>query len=1355
MAKQTYTIKFGIDSSDFVRNLEALQRQLNNIAASMDLGLSADKLREFSDGLNSILKNYTTAISKQDFSSMQGALDDVYSEAVKIQQTVGGKVNLDGLLNSLGKAKTSLGEFRDMTTTVSGAAISAANNIAVAQEQAATRSRNAIASIGASIDAQKQKLADLQSTQASLASYADKNGRANTKYIKSSLLTKDYAGSAKGETAFDNESDKIKQTYLDLAKAINSIDWSKAAGDPAALKQTLSLLQQCSDAYRAIHSSYTQDDLENVYKVNGDMLGDKPIETVEQAFAKANGMSQEAAEVLQKFDSQLESVVDKFAKNFSGIYRSIGDQVTAQADVVKNLESGATAAETQAKADEKAAAAARQKADAERDAAAALREMSGTSHATVNTNSDTLSLASARQHTTRIKLSVSNQKEFVSQMQSAMAAAQTVANQGIKVPAVLSNEMIQSVTKKYSKSGATNQQVVIDVVAQERGDQTAAIKTIQTRLQTAASKSTINIPVRVKLADNAVGEAKKQVDQIDSAVSSDSAPKATIKRKIVVTPEESATELSKKRAANAEQLIADSLTQIKANASVPITFNIAFKPDLATIQKEFADASAAMRASASSPIQFNADLSKLSSGVSGSAATASAVAIPVTPDAESFIKELPKLSAAAASASPITIPVVPNTTDFAARIKAAADSVGPVSVNVTPSKTVANGSTNVTVALDPTSAISGFSSLMGAMKTQGNVTIHTVLDSKSTYAEFSALIAKMRSRTTSNPVKVHLAVNSQDLQDQLSGLSAAYNAHIQSVKDFSTAEGNALDAVTAKAKDLRTEIMSAAQQIPTLIQLLQIYQKSGGGSQQSRTATTAKSAARSALNGYQKYSNESSRVLGKIGEYGNYNAEDVQLIIGKIQQLNTELVKARNNVLAITHNKNASPDDVTRALDGFNVKLTDTRAKLRDAANDAAQLNREFVSLSKDSENKVADVSSSLEAIDKYVSNLPEQKIEKFYNDISAYTQKLRKDGSKFIQDAMNPASSRADLAKSYDDFQKYYRVIWRGVQKMSADKSYNMSNPDKVFTKGNVFADNVNSLQDFQAQVQQRLRSYKEFNGDFINGGTQWVGTYRDATGAVRNLTLAMDQNNQVAREYASDIKKPTSALQQMGSVAQRAANYIISSLATFVSFRMVINYIRTGVGYVQQLDTALAQLQIVTGQSSSALKEAEDRARSIGDAIGSTTTEVLNSATDWARLGYSMSDSLTLAQKSAELAKTGFMDVATATEQMTSAIQAFYGAKISKGLVSVDDAASHINDELVQIGNNMPITSQGLGDALERSAGSLVAAGNTLEESVALISTANSTIQNPESVGNALKTVSMRLRGKHKLPSHIAIYA
>lgn len=52
--------------------------------------------------------------------------------------------------------------------------------------------------------------------------------------------------------------------------------------------------------------------------------------------------------------------------------------------------------------------------------------------------------------------------------------------------------------------------------------------------------------------------------------------------------------------------------------------------------------------------------------------------------------------------------------------------------------------------------------------------------------------------------------------------------------------------------------------------------------------------------------------------------------------------------------------------------------------------------------------------------------------------------------------------------------------------------------------------------------------------------------------------------------------------------------------------------------------------------------------------------------------------------------------------------------------------------------MTSAGIGEALTRSASSLAVANNSLDESIALITAANTVVQNPEVVGELLRPVA-----------------
>ena len=54
----------------------------------------------------------------------------------------------------------------------------------------------------------------------------------------------------------------------------------------------------------------------------------------------------------------------------------------------------------------------------------------------------------------------------------------------------------------------------------------------------------------------------------------------------------------------------------------------------------------------------------------------------------------------------------------------------------------------------------------------------------------------------------------------------------------------------------------------------------------------------------------------------------------------------------------------------------------------------------------------------------------------------------------------------------------------------------------------------------------------------------------------------------------------------------------------------------------------------------------------------------------------------------------------------------------------------------NTSPIDTAGLTEALERSVSSMAAAGNTLDESIGLITAANAVVQDPATVGTAFKT-------------------
>ena len=70
-------------------------------------------------------------------------------------------------------------------------------------------------------------------------------------------------------------------------------------------------------------------------------------------------------------------------------------------------------------------------------------------------------------------------------------------------------------------------------------------------------------------------------------------------------------------------------------------------------------------------------------------------------------------------------------------------------------------------------------------------------------------------------------------------------------------------------------------------------------------------------------------------------------------------------------------------------------------------------------------------------------------------------------------------------------------------------------------------------------------------------------------------------------------------------------------------------------------------------------------------------------------------------------------------------------------------IVDKMNNIGNNYSIATDGIATALQDSASALVTAGNDIDEAIALITAGNAVVQDPNSVGAGLRTISLRLTG------------
>ena len=258
---------------------------------------------------------------------------------------------------------------------------------------------------------------------------------------------------------------------------------------------------------------------------------------------------------------------------------------------------------------------------------------------------------------------------------------------------------------------------------------------------------------------------------------------------------------------------------------------------------------------------------------------------------------------------------------------------------------------------------------------------------------------------------------------------------------------------------------------------------------------------------------------------------------------------------------------------------------------------------------------------------------------------------------------------------------------------------------------------------------------GEFDRGFNQLSFTIDNGNGSLTKMKASINAAGTEIRAVAIGTQEVTSTLGRFYNELKNKFTTIGSYLVASFSYYEIINEIRRGVGYVREIDSALTELKKVTSETDETYSNFLKNMSQVGGEIGSTTQSLTNSAADWARLGYSIEEAGELAKNTAILMNVSeFTDINQATDSMISALKAFnYTAEDSLHLVDIFNT----------IGNNFAISTSDLALSLTKSASALTTAGVDLEQSAALLTGANTIMQDPDTVSQGLKVIALRIRG------------
>lgn len=397
-------------------------------------------------------------------------------------------------------------------------------------------------------------------------------------------------------------------------------------------------------------------------------------------------------------------------------------------------------------------------------------------------------------------------------------------------------------------------------------------------------------------------------------------------------------------------------------------------------------------------------------------------------------------------------------------------------------------------------------------------------------------------------------------------------------------------------------------------------------------------------------------------------------------------------------------------------------------------------------EEAVASSIKYSQAFDKITNTAQKAKLELADTGANGFEyriESIRKESEKFVGTSgeLKEAISRVDIAfenlKTADEVGET-KALANAYEEL--EKAIELANSQ--LTKSKQLNKDTNAAKALQ-QEKTILNNQME---TWLRENTRAAEDFGDE---IRRLQASL---NSLDADGVKEVRKQFRAFQSDAKATGKTGLTVFDNLkkklkeySTYFSAAELFMYaeeaLRSMFEQVKLIDSAMTELKKVTDETDESyqrfLTNAADRAK----AIGTTIDGLVESTADFAKLGYGFKDAQGLAEVANIYALVGdeVEGVEGATESLISTMVAF---KDEMNGLSDTDFAMSIVDKMNEVANRYSITSGGLGEALKRSASSLATGNNTLDESISLITAANEVVQDPEKVGNALKTISMRIR-------------
>ena len=245
-------------------------------------------------------------------------------------------------------------------------------------------------------------------------------------------------------------------------------------------------------------------------------------------------------------------------------------------------------------------------------------------------------------------------------------------------------------------------------------------------------------------------------------------------------------------------------------------------------------------------------------------------------------------------------------------------------------------------------------------------------------------------------------------------------------------------------------------------------------------------------------------------------------------------------------------------------------------------------------------------------------------------------------------------------------------------------------------------------------------------------------ATGATIDISNTLNS----AKDSANTLKHALDKVENSSESVSGALSEIAQSFGIYIDLGDIVQAVwqsfSDGIRTIAEIDGAMRDLQKVCDGAVESFEKFPDVAREMAKEVGATTEEIIRATEYYAKLGNTLEESAEKARLATIFKNIGdFSSIDSASEALIT---------IQKGFKDIGDSGQdmiRIMDVANEVGNNFTSTTEDIAEGLRRSGNALSEANNTYEQSVGIFVSANASVQDAQKVGNAIKTIAMRLRG------------